>query len=301
MTNRGHNEKSFRLDELAEQANRGLSRIAAAEADAIEGWLTYGAALNEGRTLFPSDEQFGQWMDQNGLRQLGGHEVHDHERAAAMWAAANIDQFEEARDAGNARTIRGLHAKWKEIEAERERAEEEARRKAEAEEKAENEEPAAPVASEAAADRQEAGCDVLPPADNTEPSSARVTSPQQGGADEDSGSGGVDAAPAPDPVRKALSALTREGLEDEVIGLREEVAELRKRVKKQTSEIADLKAKIKNYEADDKNEVIRRLSKQAESQRSAMFKANEETRRAMAAKKRAEDRVKELESGDFTL
>jgi hypothetical protein len=297
VTNRGHNEKSFRLDELAEQANRGLSRIAAAEADAIEGWLTYGAALNEGRSLFPGDREFGEWV---ALCQLDTADRHD--RAAAMWGAANLDQLEDMRNQFPlVRTIRGLHAKWKEIEAERERAEEEARRKAEAEEKAENEEPAAPVASEAAADRQEAGCDVLPPADNTEPSSARVTSPQQGGADEDSGSGGVDAAPAPDPVRKALSALTREGLEDEVIGLREEVAELRKRVKKQTSEIADLKAKIKNYEADDKNEVIRRLSKQAESQRSAMFKANEETRRAMAAKKRAEDRVKELESGDFTL
>jgi hypothetical protein len=298
LTNRGHNEKSFRLDELAEQANRGLSRIAAAEEDAIEGWLTYGAALNEGRTLFPSDEQFGQWMDQNGLRQLGGHEVHDHERAAAMWAAANIDQFEEARDASNARTIRGLHAKWKEIEAERERAEEEARLKAGAEEKAENKEPAAPVASEAVADRQEAGCDVPPPADSKEPSS---TPDIPKAKDEDSGSGDDPAAPAPDPVRKALAALTREGLEDEVIGLREEVAELRARVKKQTSEIADLKAKIKNYEADDKNEVIRRLSKQAESQRSSMFKANEEARRAMAAKKRAEDRVKELEGGGFTL
>jgi hypothetical protein len=297
VTNRGHNEKSFRLDELAEQANRGLSRIAAAEADAIEGWLTYGAALNEGRSLFPGDREFGEWV---ALCQLDTADRHD--RAAAMWGAANLDQLEDMRNQFPlVRTIRGLHAKWKEIEAERERAEEEARRKAEAEEKAENEEPAAPVASEAAADRQEAGCDVLPPADNTEPSSARVTSPQQGGADEDSGSGGVDAAPAPDPVRKALSALTREGLEDEVIGLREEVAELRKRVKKQTSEIADLKAKIKNYEADDKNEVIRRLSKQAESQRSAMFKANEETRRAMAAKKRAEDRVKELEKAGVAL
>jgi hypothetical protein len=226
------------------------------------------------------------------------------DRAAAMWGAANLDQLEDMRNQFPlVRTIRGLHAKWKEIEAERERAEEEARRKAEAEAKAENEDPAAPKPSDTSgADKAETALRMArPPARQPEPSSTRVTSPQQGAADEDSGSGGVDAAPAPDPVRKALSALTREGLEDEVIGLREEVAELRKRVKKQTSEIADLKAKIKNYEADDKNEVIRRLSKQAESQRSAMFKANEETRRAMAAKKRAEDRVKELESGDFTL
>ena len=36
-----------------------------------------------------------------------------------MWAAGNSDQFAEARDAGNARTVRGIHAKWKEIEQER--------------------------------------------------------------------------------------------------------------------------------------------------------------------------------------
>lgn len=36
-----------------------------------------------------------------------------------MWAAGHPDQFAEARDAGNARTVRGIHAKWKEIEQER--------------------------------------------------------------------------------------------------------------------------------------------------------------------------------------
>jgi hypothetical protein len=294
VTTRGHNEKSFRLDELAEQAKRGLNRIAAAEASAIEGWLTYGAALNEGRSLFPGDREFGEWV---ALSQLDTADRMD--RAAAMWGAANLDQLEDMRNQFPlVRTIRGLHAKWKEIEAERERAEEEARRKAEAEAKAENEEPAAPLDLPADSGRQEDGAATPPSADTTEPSS---TPDIPKATDEDSGSGRVDAAPAPDPVRKALAALSREGLEDEVIGLREEVAELRKRVKKQTSEIADLKAKIKAYEADDKNEVIRRLTKQAESQRAAMFKANEETRRAMAAKKRAEDRVKELESGDFTL
>ena len=34
------------------------------------------------------------------------------ERAAAMWAAANQDDFDTARAAGNARTVRGIHAKW---------------------------------------------------------------------------------------------------------------------------------------------------------------------------------------------
>ena len=44
--------------------------------------LAYGAALNEGRALFPSDEQFGQWVSGNLPH------TERHERAAAMWAAA---------------------------------------------------------------------------------------------------------------------------------------------------------------------------------------------------------------------
>jgi hypothetical protein len=73
-------------------------------------WLAYGAALNEGRALFhPEDDKgFGQWL----LSQLATVEVNRDERAAAMWAAANPDQFAEAREAGNARTVRGIHAKW---------------------------------------------------------------------------------------------------------------------------------------------------------------------------------------------
>jgi len=39
-----------------------------------------------------------------------------------MWAAKFSDQFGEARATGNARTVRGIHSKWKEIEAEREAA-----------------------------------------------------------------------------------------------------------------------------------------------------------------------------------
>jgi len=66
--------------------------------------------------LFPSDEQFGRWVRET---QLDAHASKD-ERTAAIWAAANPDEFEEARSAGNARTVRGIHAKWKEILAERE-------------------------------------------------------------------------------------------------------------------------------------------------------------------------------------
>lgn len=39
-----------------------------------------------------------------------------------MWAAGHPDQFAEALSAGNTRTVRGIHAKWKEVEQERARA-----------------------------------------------------------------------------------------------------------------------------------------------------------------------------------
>ncbi|PKP91220.1 MAG: hypothetical protein CVT75_09725 [Alphaproteobacteria bacterium HGW-Alphaproteobacteria-14] len=46
----------------AEDARKGLARVSDGEAGAIEGWLAYGAALNEGRALFhPEDDKgFGQ-------------------------------------------------------------------------------------------------------------------------------------------------------------------------------------------------------------------------------------------------
>lgn len=72
---------------------------------ALSGWLAYGAALNEGRALFPSDEAFGQWLVTNKLS-----DTNQAERAAAMWAAAHPDQFDAARAAGNACTVRGIIA-----------------------------------------------------------------------------------------------------------------------------------------------------------------------------------------------
>lgn len=112
----GHNELAVRLGILAHDAQVALERVGKGEGDTLEGWLAYGAALNEGRTLLASDEQFGQWVRDSQLARDG---ITYDERAAAMWAAANLDQFQEARAAGNARTVRGIHAKWNEINAER--------------------------------------------------------------------------------------------------------------------------------------------------------------------------------------
>jgi hypothetical protein len=80
MTNEmGHNERTSRLGLLAEDAQRGLARVADGEADTIEGWLAYGSALNEGRALFSSNNEFR--VDE--CTRIGT----DNERAAAMWAA----------------------------------------------------------------------------------------------------------------------------------------------------------------------------------------------------------------------
>ena len=156
----GHNETAVRLGLLADDAQKALARVASGEADTIAGWLAYGAALNEGRALFPSDEQFGQWVSENVSDNLSVT-PNDHDRAAAMWAAGNPEQFEEAKAAGNARTVRGIHAKWKEIlakrEAEQRRQEAEAARIQAEQEKAAAEE-ARRIAQErkAAADAQAA-------------------------------------------------------------------------------------------------------------------------------------------------
>ncbi len=55
------------LTRLAERACDGLRMVADGEDKTMEGWLIYGAALNEGRKMFPSDEQFGQWLVSSNL------------------------------------------------------------------------------------------------------------------------------------------------------------------------------------------------------------------------------------------
>jgi len=87
--------------------------VAEGEDKTMEGWLVYGAALNEGREMFPSDEQFGQWVRET---QLDAHASKD-ERTAAMWAAANPEDYQATKEANpRVRTVRGLHAKWKDTQ-----------------------------------------------------------------------------------------------------------------------------------------------------------------------------------------
>lgn len=91
------------------KAHNGLALVFAGEESTIAGWLMFGEALLEGRALFPSNEQFGQWVVCNKLLQ-----TNRPERLAAMWAAEFPEDFEATRKAfPNVRTVRGLHAKFK--------------------------------------------------------------------------------------------------------------------------------------------------------------------------------------------
>lgn len=108
---------------------------------------------NRSANLPNGDTEFGEWLVSSKLRLSENDKM---ERAASMWAAANSGDFTTARAAGNARTVRGIHAKWQEIDAERKAAEERARAEMERA-KAEAERAAAEVArKQAEAERREA-------------------------------------------------------------------------------------------------------------------------------------------------
>ena len=87
------------LDTIAKRAREGLTKALTGEAIvdkaskgetmAIEGWLEYGAALNEGRAQFASNEQFGQWVSDNLPR------TKKYAQSDTMWAAGNEVRREE--------------------------------------------------------------------------------------------------------------------------------------------------------------------------------------------------------------
>jgi hypothetical protein len=101
--------------QLAERARGGLRKVASGEDKTIDGWLEYGAALNEGRRMFPEGDnvRFSAWVATCNLQ----FEVLANDRAAAMWAARHRADFTDTKMFHpNVRTVRGLHEKWKEAE-----------------------------------------------------------------------------------------------------------------------------------------------------------------------------------------
>lgn len=306
MSNRGHNENAVRLSMLADNAQRGLAQVAKGEDDAIEGWLAYGAALNEGRSLFPGDREFGRWLKESVQSQVA---IGADEQAAAIWAAANRDQFDEARSAGKARTVRGIHAKWKEIEAEREKARIEAERKAEEERRR----------AEAALDRNEdqaateGGDDaIFDGGSQPDQKSLPASAPAQPVVTQAEPDAGEPASAAPDTApsdadqneisadeakeRRELAKLTDEALIDEVIGLRSENADLRKERDALKREIDDFKSTLRDMSSDNKDAVSSRLRDKLRSAEYRRDEAMSEVKRMEYRLKKAEERVAELES-----
>jgi hypothetical protein len=283
VRNIGHNERSYRLDALAAEAREGLERVEKGEEFTIGGGLAYGHALNEGRALFPGDREFGEWLRNSNLEERNGEPIHPADRSAAIWAAANADQFEEARQRGNPRTIRGIHAKWKEIEAEhaeeeRRKAAEDSRRSAEQDQQAVQAPVQKPAGQEPVADKAATSL-ALPAADGPEADDHDPVHAQK-----------LDATPDPHAkLRAEFRALTREAQEDDWIGLRLQVAEGRKRIAKQRGDIADLKQQIKQLSEGDQGKTISALHKQIGA---AKYARDE----AMAASKRMEYRMKKAEA-----
>lgn len=271
MTDMGHNENAVRLAALAGDAVVALDKVAKGEAEAFDGWLAYGAALNEGRALFPSDEKFGQWVRE---QRLDAHASKD-ERTAAIWAAANADQLDEARASCAARTPLGLHRQWKKIEAEREEArQKEERRKREEAEKAEREKLVAEA--KAAKEKADAEADdarkaVASAKDDEERKAAQAKADEAEKA-KAAATAAVEKAKEPNPdisdpyakERKKLAKYTREGLEDELIEARIALAEKGEKLRAARSKLHEaqkeakyLKERLEEHTTD-KDVAIRR-------------------------------------------
>lgn len=315
MSNRGHNENAVRLGILADDAKRGLERVTQGEADAIEGWLAYGAALNEGRALFPGDREFGRWLKENVLSQVA---IAPDDQAAAVWASANRDQFEEARETGNARTVRGIHKQWKQIEADRDaeakrqadeaaRKEREAKAQAEAEAKrkeaakraaAEAEARAAAAAAKTEADRKQAEARAEAEREAKEAAEHEAEAAEAAVADDEDP---PDEDPDTAKARREIARLTEDAMIDEILGLRANLAEAKAKVSAQRAEIEDLKAKVRELSSDDGGAVIAKLSKKLKHAENEKWRQTEETGRAMKQVHALKKRVAELESVGIRL
>ena len=271
MTNYGHNETAVRLAALAGDAQIALDKVAKGEADAIEGWLAYGAALNEGRALFPSDEQFGQWIKSSVSSNLD-NTIHPGEQQAAMWAAANADQLAEAKAASKARTLRGWHDQWKKIDQEREAARQKAEReaeqarkreeaKAQAEEQAKVEAEARAEAATAktAAERQEAEEKA------EEAAAAKVEAEKVVQEVEAEIAATEEIDPETAKLRREIGKLTTEAMIDEIIGLRVDVADRKATIKELRDEVAELKSEIALYRQDNLGRALGNEKRRADA------------------------------------
>lgn len=154
---------------------------------------------------------------------------------------------------------------------------------------------------------------------------AAASSEGQGGAAPPPASGGGDLGAAPardgvmyeyrredDPVFQkdeppadpyGYADLTEEALLDLANGLRADLEEAKAELKRAKQQAEDLRRQVDSMiDASDSATVIRNQAKEIKRLNDKVWKANEDARRAIAARRRAEDRVKELEgAGVVTL
>lgn len=297
MSARGHNERSYRLDALASDVVAGFGRVDQGEENVIGGWLAIGHAMNEARALFPGDREFGQWVQENVLGQLAQRQIEPKDQQAAMWAAANADQFEEARQRGNPRTIRGIHAKWKEIEAEREaeRFAEEQRKMAEAREAAKVAEPAQPIEPESKPNQEQ----VTTP----KPQENMTQAPVEAGKVTIQPELDQEPDPAPDPY--GYAKLTEDAVLELANGLRADLDEEKAKRKTAEAEVKALKAQLRDFQGDDKDAVIRRLQASVKNAENAKWKALEDRdayhRQLHAVKKERDAAIKKYQDQEVPL
>lgn len=101
-------------------------------------------------------------------------------------------------------------------------------------------------------------------------------------------------------ARKELAKLTREALEDDVIGLRQALKEAKAKASDLKAENDKLKEQLRCHTGD-KDEAIRRLTKAIEHKSSEVFRANEKFAEEKRKNYALSKRVKELEAMEIQL
>lgn len=139
--------------------------------------------------------------------------------------------------------------------------------------------------------------DIVARAKSGEKVSARAPAPAP--TPSDAHENDVEAEP---PVKRSgLSNLTREGLEDEVSGLREENAELRRKIAALEIERDDLKMKLNDATAENLGASVGKLQRQLSQAVFARDQAFKTAKREERKRIHAEKRVSELESIGIAL
>ncbi|MCJ8138584.1 hypothetical protein [Falsirhodobacter halotolerans] len=102
-------------------------------------------------------------------------------------------------------------------------------------------------------------------------------------------------------VRRELAKLTPDAVVDEVIGLRATLAEVRAKAAKQKVELDAAKAQLADHRADDKDEVITRLTASLKNAENAKWREAEKAAAALRQVHALQKRVAELENMGIAL